>query len=671
MKRPREIGRRAFLGTVLASFLTFASTSAIPLRPGFAPGLRILGGAAQAAVPDIFTRPLSALPVRLIDNGNGTFATTYNAADWKQIGTPYYVSPTGNDANDGLSAGTAKLTVQAAANAATSGSRIIIGAGRFAGATVASKNLNFEGAGVTQTFLGPILGSGDITFGALASGRQTATLATGTVQGFIDFAYTTDGQPQVSMCATSAADIANKQALGLPGIFRGAPSTVGASDGRDLSATADTTTLFWSSTAASALATTGNSKVYASGITFVGGDINAGSGTLIVHENCRTLGTSTHATTCTSTMISVNYTAVGCGSPPSSTDLLHYTGAIFVEINVSTYQASYTAPSDNASTSHTGLGMRVNGNYGGAARTIHDVNNNMVGVFGCRLRGGTSYDLAAGINANLGVTNFHVKGVKFDAASAKSLYIDQTAGGICSMYVYDQSLAGATVNGGPLTDRSAGYASVAKDYLDFDLSNLANFTTDTGGTTPIAADGDLILRLNNPANGGYYTVTTGTVTYRTSGGKRWIVFAGATLTPNGIPPFQGKCHIVMAVKSTDTSSILMAASSTQNIFDMRNVSTNPTQSIYVQGSGGYRVNGGADLATGALLRAAAFNGNGNVLTFHDADLEWTQWANAKLFNNWTGTSFTFEGSVYAMRIMQAVGGSAPLAAVEAAQATLF
>ena len=40
--------------------------------------------------------------------------------------TTYYVSKTGNDANNGLTAATAKLTIMAAANIATSGSDVVM-----------------------------------------------------------------------------------------------------------------------------------------------------------------------------------------------------------------------------------------------------------------------------------------------------------------------------------------------------------------------------------------------------------------------------------------------------------------------------------------------------------------------------------------------------------------
>ena len=40
--------------------------------------------------------------------------------------TTYYVSKTGNDANNGLSVANAKLTITAAANLATSGSDVIV-----------------------------------------------------------------------------------------------------------------------------------------------------------------------------------------------------------------------------------------------------------------------------------------------------------------------------------------------------------------------------------------------------------------------------------------------------------------------------------------------------------------------------------------------------------------
>lgn len=68
-----------------------------------------------------------------------------------------YVSPAGNDSNDGLTPGTAKLTVQAAAAAAGPGDTIFVAAGTYTGAGNqqldwnAYKNRNIVGAGPNQT----------------------------------------------------------------------------------------------------------------------------------------------------------------------------------------------------------------------------------------------------------------------------------------------------------------------------------------------------------------------------------------------------------------------------------------------------------------------------------------------------------------------------------------
>jgi len=629
----------------------------------------------SALIAPIFTRTGGPLLARVIDNGDGTFSTSYNAADFKQTGTTYYVRTTGNDTTGDGSVGNPWRTAQMAATTAASGSQIDVQqAGRFGKVIVpAAKNLSFYG--VLGTIFGDVLTGADITFGALASGRQTATLASGTVAGFTDLSrlqatWRGEQHPQVSLTVTTAGAIATNQASGLPGILRGTPSTVGAGDARDLTGTADTTTVFWGSAATSAITISGASVVYCSNITFIGGDIVAPSPSSFVAENCRSLGFPAHSVTgAGGKIILKDHTCRGPGSQAASIDNLHYTDARVLEIDVYTDQLSHTAASDNASTNHTGLSARVRGSYGDAARTIHDVNDMVTGIFGSKLRGSDSYDLAAGINANLGVTNMHVKAASFDLP--KKLYIDTTANGIAQMYAYDASLAGATVTGGAVTDRSGGFPTSARVFVEIDPSNISTLWKDTAATIPVTADGDIVLRINNAAGVGFWTNSVGTITYRTSAGKSWLTFSGARLVPtSGMPFYEPACHIIMGVRSTDTTSILMAASTTQNIFDMRGVSSNPTQSIFVQGSGGYRVNGGADLATSALLRAAAFNGGNNVLTLHDCDLDWTKWASACLFNNFTGTTFSFEGDLVWLQIPRAIG-SADLVAREAICAGKF
>lgn len=59
--------------------------------------------------------------------------------------TEFYVSPTGNDGNDGLTPATAKQTIQAAINAASSNDIINVAAGTYAGSILVNKLLTLRG----------------------------------------------------------------------------------------------------------------------------------------------------------------------------------------------------------------------------------------------------------------------------------------------------------------------------------------------------------------------------------------------------------------------------------------------------------------------------------------------------------------------------------------------
>ncbi len=66
----------------------------------------------------------------------------------------YYVSGTGNDANNCTSSGSACLTIQAAIDKTSSGDNINIGSGTFAGGnTIADKGITLVGAGPQQTII--------------------------------------------------------------------------------------------------------------------------------------------------------------------------------------------------------------------------------------------------------------------------------------------------------------------------------------------------------------------------------------------------------------------------------------------------------------------------------------------------------------------------------------
>jgi len=70
--------------------------------------------------------------------------------------TDCYVSPTGNDANDGATAATPLLTIQVAVNALTSGGTVHLAAGTYNQDTLLNKPLTLDGDGPLTTIIDAI-----------------------------------------------------------------------------------------------------------------------------------------------------------------------------------------------------------------------------------------------------------------------------------------------------------------------------------------------------------------------------------------------------------------------------------------------------------------------------------------------------------------------------------
>lgn len=59
----------------------------------------------------------------------------------------------------------------------------------------------------------------------------------------------------------------------------------------------------------------------------------------------------------------------------------------------------------------------------------------------------------------------------------------------------------------------------------YDPSDLGSMFTDTAGTTPVTADGDLVARINDKSGNGYHLLqatSTKRPLYKTSGGLQWL-----------------------------------------------------------------------------------------------------------------------------------------------------
>ncbi len=84
----------------------------------------------------------------------------------------YVNGTTGNDANDGDTAATAKLTIQAAVNQVTAGGQVIVAAGTYAQDVSVSKALTLTGAGPATTIIDPVnyagISADNVTFEDIA-----------------------------------------------------------------------------------------------------------------------------------------------------------------------------------------------------------------------------------------------------------------------------------------------------------------------------------------------------------------------------------------------------------------------------------------------------------------------------------------------------------------------
>lgn len=99
-------------------------------------------------------------PILFLKCTLGTLITFLFTASTGMAQTNYYVSPSGNDGNSGLS-GFPKKTIQAAVNTAISGDIINVAAGTYDEDVIIIKSLSLRGAGfATTTVRGPIGGFG-------------------------------------------------------------------------------------------------------------------------------------------------------------------------------------------------------------------------------------------------------------------------------------------------------------------------------------------------------------------------------------------------------------------------------------------------------------------------------------------------------------------------------
>jgi len=654
-------------------FANVAATHAAPVPTG-----------TPWALPIVFTQA-GYFPVQATGGpraGAGNFGHNYVEANWRDTGTNYYVSTAGNDANNGLSSGGAKRTIQAAHDSASPGSVINVAAGVYANFTN-SKNLTVIGAGRSSTFIGDLLTEIDITWGALASGRQTATLVSGAVAGFVDLTKTRriDYQgvaiPQVSVDAASAATIATLQAnttdlqdfelyataVGtadpVAGIFRSTPSTLGASDGRDLNGSASTSILAWKDTAAAPIGFTGTSRLFMKNLSLVGGNrIQPTSTTTLVLHDCWRLGCYSDLFFVDGTLITYQGGARGCRI--SGADIYDYeSGGTGVEINCYSDQCSGTG-GDNNSTGHGARILRINGLHRDGSRVVNDVGGSIVGVFGTTL--GSSRVATARTCAG-GAGDIHFAGVRVldKGSGADLMFAKDSTYPTTRIYVYDNcfsglgqvdSTAGAANNVYP-TDRSGtkdtSYA--ARTLVKFDPTDSTKMFQDTAGGTPVTAFTQGVRRINSTKDPtDFITFGAGQLTWEDAGGGRGVL---RTVTTNALAPilnvtstpFDENANVIFNVKSSESSLIMMQAASLNYVADVHSSGSfkssttalpgfsSPDYTLHVNGSD-------AAQATAAAFKAAAFNNVRNNITIRSLNISWIKWMRP------TGFLSGFDGDIY-------------------------
>lgn len=630
---------------------------------------------ARWDVPAIFRN--GTFPVNLTGTvAANNWATDYASATFEDTGTTYYVRTTGNDTTGDGSSGNPWATLAKAVTTAASGSRIDIGAGVFApAAAINNKNLSLIGAGQGQTFIGDLLSSGQVTLGALASGRQTATLASSTVSGFVDLTRLKRGHPEVSRVATTAAGIATWQAGGDPGVFRSTPSQVGAGDGRDLTGKIGTEILMWSAAAISPLQLTGTSRVYARGISFVGGArIECPSTGRLVMEGCRTLGA--HNENCYLNGLIVLKDVIARGCSVSNADVLNYASGgqqtRAVEINCLADQAN-AGGSDNSSTTHGGIMMRVGGQYYDGNRAVNDNGGVIVGQFGSFIQVSNqvgAFSLGVGV-----LGEGHYAGITFGATAGDdaSFLKDAAPASRLKVYDYDGCLTGKKIVAGsvPIIDRSGVRPTSDTAFLTFDPSNLATLFQDTAGTIPVTAAGQTVARINSTSSAtDYATVVAASLTYQTDGTRHWLQSGGTANTLRlslfTDTVFDEVSHMIWAIQSSDTSGLLMTQGSTNSIIDYRSANAlfgTPDRPQNLLGSPTVHVDGNATPVgtTATALRTAAFNNAPHIITVRNANVAYVGWLTA------TNFMLQFDGQLRGFQIVRATT-NANLRAWEAAMA---
>jgi hypothetical protein len=655
---------------------------------GLGLGLRLgnvaASGGGQAGtpypIPNYFTTT-SLFPYAVIDNGNGTFSSTFAAANFKDAGGPFYISPSGDDTTGTGAIGAPWKTISKALTTAASGSLINMAAGRYAPPAPtdgAGKLMSFVAATLNTVFVGNLLANADVSsWGTLASGRQTVTLTTGVVAGFVDTTKTdaTTSVFQTSFNAIAETNIPGFQTSSQGAIYRpslaggSTPSVLGSFDNRDLTNTFDTTLMAWRAGAPTTyFAGTAGGKLYFENLVFVGELLMQPADTTsqIVINNCNHIGgdnliesgTSDVAKIAIRNMIAVAQKGAG------ASDIIDLNCIALLE-NVRAYNAALGG-ADQSFTAHNGPAMFINCYFveGSSGPTG---TGGRQGYFGCTVNGvGSALNVGAASTTGKNIDT-HVKKITWGSPPPVTDILMQPFSKNTALYDYDGSTTGKTIgNGGVVTSR-ANRPGAIQTMLYVDPSQIGTLFQDAGRTTPVTADGQNVMGINCGAGtGGYATVTSaaGSVVYHTDGTYSWLTTVAARMVLNSAIGFAEDTTIIFGINSTDSSFNLLGYD-TSTFLDFRSTG-NPYGNCgwKVTANGGFAVNAGTP-AFLATIKSTACNGSNNVFTARRADLLWTPWRTSTLFAAGPTGTGSFDGKIYGVRFTS-LGTDAEIKAAEQA-----
>jgi len=634
------------------------------------------------------------LPVKLVYNALGAtpsdrYSTNYATATYRNTGTTYYVSTTGNDTTGDGSSGNPWATLQKANDTAAAGSQIMVADGRYAPVNI-TKNISFIAQNAGKVYVGTFLANSDVSsWGTLASARQTITLSSSIIHGFVDLANlypsTHGSSPIVAQYCAAATSIPANQAVGRAGIFlsytAGVNSVLGASDGRDLTNKFDTEILAWRKASPAPLTTAAGTQFYSSGIYYVGGtQRSVGTGAAVAtmimegggwlgqgsNDDPSTGGTQTdQLVQIHGTLIMKSAVAIGSNLPgEDGVDFFSAQSCKGAAVDCFIGQCGHpSGVGTQGITMHNGVGILCVGTtFFDNQQDFGDVGPVVHGIFNVKHRGGV-YAGGNALNLIDTTSEFHI--ADFVMVDPSPGVVGQIGGG---MFDYDGSTIGLNLTSGAgILYQWKGLSDLTADaILAQIIVDKPYLFQDAAGTNPVTASGQTVGRIVDAAVAGqYYLVTLGTVTY-TEGAQKSLTFSGANgavIQLNGRTDPFGATDIFIGAKTSDTSFDFTAApiptSTGQPIYGMAWTSGQaPWSGTVAATTPTFKVDGVTKTTKTALNAAMIAGGVAHVFTTDSADMNYYVWRNMVLMGSTpTGTVYSYTGEFYGMIISRHTGNA--------------